>query len=98
MRLLATIAYAFCEYRLDSFGTPFYQRPHIAASSLISIKYSAAGICDSYMTGVIRASSPRVSEDNAMRDGFPDSFAVGLGLAFAFALSLLVFIAFAGTH
>jgi hypothetical protein len=33
-----------------------------------------------------------------MRDGFPDTVAVGLGLAFAFALSLLVFAAFAGSH
>jgi hypothetical protein len=33
-----------------------------------------------------------------MRDGFPDTVAVGLGLAFAFALSLLVFAAFGGLH
>jgi hypothetical protein len=33
-----------------------------------------------------------------MRDGFPDSVAVGLGLAFAFALSLLAFVAFGGLH
>jgi hypothetical protein len=33
-----------------------------------------------------------------MRDGFPDTVAVGLGLAFAFALSLLIFAAFAGSH
>jgi hypothetical protein len=31
-----------------------------------------------------------------MRDGFPDTVAVGLGLAFAFALSLLIFAAFVG--
>jgi hypothetical protein len=29
-----------------------------------------------------------------MRDGFPNTVAVGLALAFAFALSLLVFVAF----
>jgi hypothetical protein len=37
-------------------------------------------------------------EENAMRDGFPDTVAVGLGLAFAFALSLLVFVSFGGLH
>jgi hypothetical protein len=66
--------------------------------SLISIKYSAAGIGDGYVTGVIRASFPASSGGNAMRDGFPDTVAVGLGLAFAFALSLLVFVAFVGLH
>jgi hypothetical protein len=53
---------------------------------------------DSYVNRVIRASSPASFGGNAMREGFPDTVAVGLGIAFAFALSFLVLVAFAGLH
>ena len=82
----------------DEFVHRIFARLLRPSLSLISIKYSAAGIGDGYVTGVIRASFPARSGGNAMRDGFPDTVAVGLGLAFAFALSLLVFVAFVGLH